>query len=52
MLLKLEEVTTIKGCGKQLKASVTFLIEGKYTQRLMSIGHWCYWQCDQLKGFE
>lgn len=33
LLLKIEEVTTIKGCGKQLISSITFLVEGKYSEQ-------------------
>ena len=32
-LLKIEQITAIKGCGKQLMSNVTFLMEGKHTEQ-------------------
>ena len=34
-LLKMEEITAINGSGKQLTASITFLIEEMYKEQLM-----------------
>lgn len=33
LFLKIEKVTTIKGRGKQLMSSITFRVEGKYTEQ-------------------